>query len=307
MLTDVPTAKEFKAASLEYLNLAWEIGMQIYIDLQNSEIEEWDSDKGVSDEYWEKSQPALANAYALIQQGQEFALKGKIAAISPLLLLTRDPRDWPKRCEFDDISFSQFRMADSADLIKIYNTFGNPRLPEEFSEFFDEIRRQRNVIMHHGGKEKRIPVAELFINIIKTYKTLFNDKSWARQRRKYLDNDRVSIIYTNEHVGANLITEFEALVKILSPKDAFNLLGFNKKSRRYLCPVCIDDARHLVSYVHLAQLQPNKPNSTSIYCFVCGTTTKVRRDQCNHAGCKANVIADEGDHKGECLLDFHEQ
>lgn len=281
--------------------------MQLCLALRDSEISEWDTDKGVSDEYWEKSQPELGNAYALVQQGQEFALKGKIAAISPFLLLTRDPRDWPKRCDVEDVPFSKFRMADSADLIKIYNTFGSHRFPSEFSAFFDEVRRQRNVIVHVGGKGKRVPVAELFVNIIKTYDNLFEKGEWPKRRREYLDNNRISTVFSNDHVGANLITEFDMLVEVLSPQQALELLGFDKKARRYLCPTCSDDARDLDTKIRLAQLRPNQPTSASVYCFVCGATFKVKRKACLHAGCKSNVIADEGDHKGECLLDFHNQ
>jgi hypothetical protein len=71
--------------------------MEIVRDVENAELETWDTDREVTDEYWRASQPALANAITLLQQSHEFALKGRIAAVSPFLLEAVSKRvEWPR-------------------------------------------------------------------------------------------------------------------------------------------------------------------------------------------------------------------
>jgi hypothetical protein len=140
MIIEIPTASEFHAAGLNQLYLAWQIAMQAvqeyedlddYIGPQEKPVESaetkafWESAEfkayreSASIEYWTKSQPALANAFGLIQQAMEMALKGRIASISPFLLISRDPKDWPKGVDTDAVPFSEFRTLDAADLVKL--------------------------------------------------------------------------------------------------------------------------------------------------------------------------------------------
>ena len=95
MIIEVPTSSDFMTASLNSLNLAWSIIIQLHFELKNAKVSDWDSDGDVTDEYWQKSQAPLGNALILVQQGFELSLKSRIAAVSPYLLLSKDLRDWP--------------------------------------------------------------------------------------------------------------------------------------------------------------------------------------------------------------------
>ena len=303
MIVEIPSPDEFAQSSLNLLNLAWSVGMDIVRELEEAEVDQWDEDGDVTDEYWRQSQPALGNALALVQQSQEMALKGRIAAISPYLLIGRDSHEWPRRCERDDTSFSMFRMVDAADLIKIHNTVcpASSRLAEEFQVFFDQVRRQRNAIIHAGSPGGRLDVRELLLSVLRTNEYLHPGARWPERRRVHLENDRISVAFSSDHVGYVIIKEFDIATRLLKPVEAKRYFGVTK-ARRYLCPQCKYAASDLDELIPLAQLTPNSPLATAVICFVCGGTTKVERRLCVADGCRSNVICAEADWGAMCLV-----
>jgi hypothetical protein len=308
VITDIPTPDEFAQSSLNLLNLAWSVGMDIVRELEEAEVEQWDDDGEVTDEYWRQSQPALGNAIALVQQSQEMALKGKIAAISPYLLIGRDTREWPRRCEREDISFSAFRMPDAADLIKIHNTVCPApfRLGEAFQVFFDQVRRQRNAIIHAGSAGERLDVRELFLSVLQTNEYLHPGPRWAERRRVHLEHDRISVAFSSDHVGYMLMKEFDIATRLLRPIEVKRYFGLTR-ARRYLCPPCRHEARDFDVWIPLTQLTPNTPLATAVRCLVCGQSTAVTRKSCVADGCKSNVICAEPDWGDMCLVCGSEQ
>ena len=136
MITDIPTPQEFERSSLNFMHLAWSIASSLLDELDCADLPSWDDDGSAGSAYLTEAQPELGNALALVLQAQEMSLKGRIAAISPYLIIARDPRDWPKRCETNDVSFAEFRSADAADLIRIHDTVSPARMPREFADLF---------------------------------------------------------------------------------------------------------------------------------------------------------------------------
>ena len=301
MITEILTPDEFSQSGLNLLNLAWSIGMEIAHEFEGAELAEWGDD--LTDEYWRESQPALGNAIALVEQAQEMALKGQIAAVSPYLLIGYEPREWPRRCEREDTPFSMFRTVDAADLIKIHNTVchSSSRLGKDFAALFEEIRRQRNAIIHLGSAGKRMEVAELILNVLLTNEHLYPGTNWAARRLQYSQNDRLSVAYSTDHVGTLLLEEFDTAVRLLKSAQVKRFFGLTK-ARRYLCPYCCYEAEHIDRLIRLAQLAPNSPSATAVSCFVCGNITTVERKVCTEKGCKSNVICAEPDWGLICLV-----
>lgn len=166
MIIDIPSAEDYRRSALNQLNLACDIGFELTRHLRGlDDLWSGDSAMEIAPEYWKAAQPVLANGLTLVQQAQEFALKGRIAAVSPFLLISSDARDWPAHSDKKDVPFSAFRTTDAADLLRVHDTVApaSERLPLSFRGFFDEVRRQRNVIMHHGYSGQKIDVAELFV------------------------------------------------------------------------------------------------------------------------------------------------
>ncbi len=93
MIIEIPNRDDFDKSGLSMLNLAWGAISELYRNLVNAEVEEWDDDGEVTEEYWQAAQRPISVALALAQQGIELLLKGKIAEISPFLLLVGSPRE----------------------------------------------------------------------------------------------------------------------------------------------------------------------------------------------------------------------
>ena len=89
----------------------------------------------------------------------------------------------------------------------------------------------------------------------------------------------------------------------LNPLTVFNFLQptqikkfFNIDSRRrlYFCPACKYEGDKYESLEpKYAVLEPNEPDSETIFCFVCRDTHLVERCDCTQPGCLGNVISVE--------------
>lgn len=74
VIVDVPIPAQFHTAGVNQLYLAWKIAIGTQQAL--TRIGAAADDREAADEYWHSVQPELANAYSLIQQAMEMALKG---------------------------------------------------------------------------------------------------------------------------------------------------------------------------------------------------------------------------------------
>jgi len=300
MITDIPTPDEFRAAGVNQLYLGWQIAMQAVHQHEQvtdySDVNGEDADNAAA-EYWRKSQPALANAFGLIQQAMEMALKGRIAAVSPYLLISRDPKDWPKGVDTQAVPFSEFRTVDAADLIKVHNSFVAPPLDQAFQNFWDGARRDRNKIMHSVAPKSFDP-ATLVRAILTAAETLFADIRWP-ERLLAMEEDDAFAAYGMDNGAQNtVIRQIDTAIRHLDAAEARRFFGFDSKRRAYTCPTCYYWANRdwQDDWPALAQFSDRHPGSTHLHCIVCDETSEVERIACTNADCPADVI-----YQGRCL------
>jgi hypothetical protein len=300
MIIDVPTSADFEASGIAFLNLAWDSVLGISLHFAESEVEELDEEERVTDEYWKEAQRPLAVAVALAQQGTEFLLKAKISAVSPLLLISGDPAGWPKGCDREDKSFADFKTIDAQDLVRVHDSVASPRLSEDFKREFERLRRLRNTVMHTVDKRLRFTAEDGILAILQVVESLLAPRRWLPIRRNYL---RGGVDFAVEHgfddnTDCAIAREVMHVFDLLKPALIRRFYGFDVKQRRYYCPSCEHGCADWWIGVRLAQLRPNKPNSTTVYCLACDETCTVVRKDCGHEGCKGNVISEE---YGMCL------
>ena len=296
VITEIPTAAEFHNAGLNLLFLAWDIAVEPEFTLGLAEQNGFDGDEEAIAAYWVRVQPQLGNGFGLIQQAMELALKGRIAAVSPFLLLSRDPKSWPTGVDSKPTPFSDFHTLDAADLVKVHNAVAPQPLPVAFAEFFDSVRRQRNRLMHSVPKHSFTP-STLLKNLLSASEYLFHEKTWAAQLVEHSEDDSAFVVGANyAHERNELMAKLDVAIGSLTPADAKKFFGFNKKKRAYLCPNCCDHAytkagdEHLP---HLSQLVSKAPSETKISCILCEEITTVSRIDCVESDCKGNVIAED--------------
>ena len=299
MLIDIPEPTECNAVCIGSLNLAWESAYDLLFQEEQADMQTWDDDHSVTDQYWEAAQPALRNAIALIQHAHELGIKGKIAAISPYILISQDPSRWPSGAN-ENVSFSEFRTIDAVDLPKTVALFAPTPLSPEFTSLYEEIRVKRNIFSHSIAKSQRVTAMDTIRYILRSFHELFPGERWTKHRLDHLSNNPTAVAYSSDHSHPRLILEMERVVGELTPAEAKLFFGVAKKSRWYTCPgACrselldddeFADRRDLPMQAQL--VPPKTPGATNVYCFVCGDTTVVKRSRCN--SCPGDVLFHDG-------------
>lgn len=294
MVVGVPTASDFDSACISCLNIAWQAAYDLLYQEELADIPTWDDDGTVTDDYWQSAQPILRNALGLIQQAHELGLKGKLAAVSPYLLISQDASRWPGGPA--PISFSSFRTVDAIDLPRAMELFASP-LSAGFRDLYEDVRKKRNTFAHGVSKGDRLSAIDLFRIILTTHKELFAGQPWPKLRLTHLQTDPTAIAYSSDHSYPRLLREMEKVTNELTPAEAKEFFGVDTKSRWYICPGSCNSEIHTdefaaeEDYPRLAQLRPAKTaGATDLYCFVCGETVAIERTACEDPKCPADVI-----------------
>jgi hypothetical protein len=311
MVVDIPNAADFDAACISALNMAWQTSYDLLYQEELADIPTWDDDGKVTDDYWQSAQPILRNALGLVQQAHELGLKGKLASVSPYLLISQDASRWPGGS--GPVTFSSFRTVDAVDLPRAMELFLSP-LSGDFQDLYEEVRKKRNTFAHGVSKGDRLAAIDLLKMILKTVQELYPADSWPKLRLTHLKNDPTAIAYTSDHAYPRLLREMEKVTSVLDPAEAKQFFGVDTKARSYLCPgscnpeIHTDEFAANGDYPRLAQLRPAKtPGAAHLYCFVCKETVAVERSACNQTGCPADVIFTDESGERRCLTCDGEQ
>ena len=171
MIVNIPTHAEFQEQGMTLLNLAWDMIMELQLDLQYAE--EFQNEEDIDDDshrqaekYRAASQKPLAVTTALPQQGTEFLVKAAIAEVSPFLLVSGSVQSWPKGCDSNDTSFSEFRTVDAGDLVRMHDADTRVRISDEFKEQFSKMRQVRNTVFHSVDPGLRFNEREMILAIL---------------------------------------------------------------------------------------------------------------------------------------------
>jgi len=297
VIVDIPDKEDFFQSGLSMLNLAWNAVASLYIDLEYSELDGQGEEGHTTEAYWKAAQHPISIALALAQQGIELLLKGRIAEVSPFLLLT-GPRDWPSGCNDKDTPFADFRTIEAHELVRTHDSVVAVKLSDSFKSQFENIRRLRNTIFHGVDKRLRPTAEDVFRVVLEAVHCLYEPRSWIRLRRDYLERTPNSIAYSGPDSELILISEALHVIRILKPFETNRYFGFHKNRRRYICNTCALNCSDPHLEPKIAVLDPNTPDSNTLYCFVCDKHYSVLREKCTNGGCPGNVIDAED---GVCL------
>jgi len=293
-MIDIPTANDFFISGKELFDFSWEIVAKLLGDIDDAEYYGENSEE-VSDSYWAAAKRRLTTALSITQQGVELILKGKIAEISPYLLIVDPPSKWPSPYDGKAVSFLDFRTVDAQDLIRVIDTFADEPMPSDFVEQFHQLREKRNRIMHSVDKKLVVNVTEVVESLLFMHKSLFPEENWASVRLRFLDVSPESELGANEYSRNIVCREISLVIELLKPSKVKTYLGIDKKQRRYICPACYDEANKDQGFeYYLAVLKPKGPDSNKLYCPICNSTHTVVRQICKEKNCPGNVMSEEG-------------
>ena len=296
MIQDIPTKEDFDAVGTTLLDQAWDMAASLLLALDDAR--QWVNELDV-DEFWRSANVKMATALSIAHQGAEFLIKGRIANVSPYLLIANTPREWPKAGGSGAISFSKFRTIDAQDLIRLHDNAAAQPLPEDFSLTFEMLRVRRNSIMHTVDRHLKVQVSELVDSILKIHKSLLPEQSWIKVRKEALYESSIARLFSSDWVDAQVVREFNAIKDVMPPALMREHFAFDKKKRVYLCPTCTWDTCAEIGFEsRTSQLSPNSPSAEEVSCFVCESRNSVSRIPCADIKCKGNVISLEWD---KCL------
>lgn len=295
MINNVPAHTDFYNSGKELLLLSWDSVAKLLLNYDEAIVHF--GVEAEESEYWLLADRKVKTALAIMQQGIEFILKGRICEVSPYLLIF----DAPSKCKVsktnENIDFSDFRTIDAQDLIKVCNTFCEEELDSAFITKFEELRLKRNTIMHSIGLNLQIDFIEVIKSLLYMHKVLFPEESWTVLRKNSLlvspDTELGSVDYiTNE-----ICREFSVIIELLSNAEVKKYFKIDKGRRPYYCPICYEEANHDIDFTYkLARLISRDINCNMLYCPVCDEDFKVLREPCTNNesdDCLGNVLCDD--------------
>jgi uncharacterized protein YbaR (Trm112 family) len=212
----------------------------------------------------------------------ELCLKGKIAAISPYLLIADSPKKLPKNKT--KVYFSDFRTIDAQDLIITHDTFADEKLDPEFTNKFTEIRYKRNKIIHSVDKKLGIHVAQVVEYILYSFQNLFPKEHWITERMKLYSSSPQFIIGGLDFVQNRICLEVSTVIKLLTKDRVKTYFNIDKKGKPYYCPDCYHLADKTVDFEHKLGRIKIKNETSKLYCPVCNKDYDIKRMLCNNCG-----------------------
>lgn len=296
MIKDIPTSDEFDSAAKAQFDFAWDIVISYLLTLEEArgyaEIEEEDENA-----FWETARQRILTSLIIAQQGVELAIKGKLVAVSPYLLISGNHSDWPKDNTGAGVSFSDFRAIDAQDLIRVHDTVHQEKLDFGFSALFERLRKLRNKAMHTVDRGLNVSAHEVILILLELHQYLYANENWITTRRDFLNNSAAThLFFDTDHVEGLVAKEFLTVFDFLKPAETMRFFKVDKKQRLYLCPQCKSDGEKYDSISpQYAVLRPNEPDSEDLFCFVCDSLHSVERKDCGQEACPGNVLSIEYD------------
>ncbi|WP_063646490.1 hypothetical protein [Aliivibrio fischeri] len=316
MILEFPTKDDFYNAANGFLHSSWGSVTEylhefeaLYGVIDGSDHED------ESERYWASAKQTLVSATALVQHAVEFYIKGRIADVSPYLLISGNPQSWPKGCNKTNIEFSAFRTLDAQDLIKVHDTVHPERFSDQFIQWNDDLRTIRNKVMHTVDKSLTVTPEEVLNFILFTYSYFNGSECWFKSRRKYLENTPVNSIKSikaednyEAFIVQSLLVDYQLMLDVLPPSACKKYLGYDKKARSHHCPCCSHTVSRMDFWEHefidnCAKTYQKQAASDLYLCKLCGYQGKVLERSCQEYGCEG-VLQDS--ERGICFSCFSE-
>ncbi|HEY4001946.1 MAG TPA: hypothetical protein VGO93_23935 [Candidatus Xenobia bacterium] len=294
MIIDVPTHDDFLTTGEDFVFLAADQLFKLLGDFEDIQDEEYIEDPQKAEEtYWSNAQRVMSTSLALLHQGAELLLKGRIAAVSPYLLLF--DRNWRADPKTNNVAFADLRSIDAIDLVRVHDQVSSTQLTAAFAKLFEDMRRLRNSFAHGVQTRRTLTASKLLIECLAVHEEFFGPRQWNRTRRAYLE-ERTPLSIVPDEYGwstAQVVRELSLLTEMLvsTPADSRRFIGFDRKDRRFECVDCAPCARRFDIDFDTLVLSRDKQKAV---CVVCGKETAVSFKNCSECGCKHATADEEG-------------
>jgi hypothetical protein len=317
MITNLPTQESLNNVALRTYFRAWNDLINIWYDFslrfdQNGDVraslqnwpEEWS-------EYLLEAQSDLQSICSLLQQSMELALKARVCAVSPYLLLL--DTGMKLSASSKQIDFSELRTLDAVDLPGAVNTLTDKPVSDEFIGRYTNLRSLRNKITHLGEASVSLEPEEVLRQAVSLYLSMWPDRNWLSDRLNFAAQTRQAWLHDGKYTSTHMevLLEWPIDIDLLKKGEFKKLFGHDKSKRRYLCHHCVYEGD--TRYASL-----DKPECGTAYldaggkavrCIMCGETFAIDRRKC--PSCDGDVVGANGDdwigHCHTCGMDANEE
>ena len=297
MIVNLPTWDALNANALKLYFRAWQGIVHTLIDfdeIHQSSVSDWfdHTDYRYADEreeYLEMAQEDFHAFASIAQQANELALKARITAVSPYLLLLNS--DVSLNNVTASIEFTSLRTLDAVDLPKAVNALTPTPVSDSYKQRYSQMRVQRNQYTHLGDTTAVLDPLSMCAALIDQYRELWPDRAWL--------SDRLASTYVRERFFdgkhwsprqaiMHLIEYDQALIPAAGFKKLF---GAKKADIKFGCFSCQDDwavRRNGPSIMEVQTAFYNK-SKKAIHCLICDVDFEAILKACN--ACDGKFVA----------------
>ena len=306
MITNLPTHESLNNVALRIYFRAWGDLLDVWTDFAlmfeqtmdvQAAVENWSTEWK---EYLVEAQTDLQSISSALQQSMELALKARVCAVSPYLLLLDSAMKLSASPQA--IDFSELRTLDAVDLPGAVNTLTDQPVSDGFITTYTQLRSRRNKITHLGEAGVTMTPSELMRLAVSLYVAVWPDRQWLTDRLNFADS-RAAWLHDGKYTSTHMVVlhEWPIVVKLLKKGEFKDLFGQEKSRRRYLCHDCVyeGDTRYAGLEKPECGTAYLKASGTELTCIMCDQTSKVERRKCS--SCPGDVIgSDDGKWSGVC-------
>lgn len=295
MIKNLPSEEGLRTAALRSYFRAWDSIITGIIDFGQtySEIEPFNADAGDGwDEerqaYVDAWQPELHAAQALLQNANELALKSRIAAVSPYLLLLNADLRFSSIAQ--DVDFSELRTLDAVDLPRAVNTLTSTPVNAAYVERYGELRSSRNKYEHLGDTNTPLDPVKLLTSMAQTYFDLWPNRMWLKDRNEAGEFSRRGFFSDKNWSHTQETLHCFEYDREYIPNSLFKrIFGTKKSDVKFACPDCMSDWAvtrwgPAASEVRVAYYDSE---AKSMHCLVCDKSFAANQNTCLSEHCSS--------------------
>lgn len=312
MIVNLPDAKALDEMALRLHFSAW--------NRLRGVIDDWDSripDAPFSEpipESWreemegyiEDCQGDLQSTVAVIQQSNELALKARLCAVSPYLLLLES--QMPLSTTPKPVDFFDLRTIDAQKLPQAVNTLCPDPLPPTFLTRYDRLRKTRNRYTHLGQTGSDLHPLTMLAELMDLFAELWPDGAWLSDRLRVAEHDREAGFgdkFWNPAYG--VLQMWPGDVELMPPARFKALFDVDPGRIDHLCHACRKNAetREGLPGIVIPTAYVSD-DGLAVECLACQQRTGFGDEACEHPDCGARRMG-VGDHDGLCHACGHER
>lgn len=301
MIINLPTSDALNTTAVKLYFRAWHgiVGMLHDFDQSyEGPVSNWvapvdDLFAEERSDYLEGAQEDLHATLSIIQQSNELALKARIAAVSPYLLLLNNEMAFSTVGK--DTEFASLRTLDAVDLPRAVNTLTDSPVSATYVQRYTELRVQRNQYTHLGDTSVVLDPIKMAAAMVDQYLELWPDRPWMR--------DRVESTHGREGFfdGKHWSPRQEIMFLLdydcaLIPAAGFKkLFSVKKAAVKFGCHQCQDDWAVRRNGPGLAEAPTAfyEGKKKVMHCLICDADFAAVAKLCNADECDGKFAADE--------------